>query len=153
MEMLEDKTSSESQQLLYPQTIKFSPQDSEIITSLEDELITLGFSISGFGKNTFLVDGLPAGIKEIDVTILLENIVENFKKNQSDLVLDKKINFARSLSKNISVKHGKELKLEEMNNLIDELFACKVPDSSPDGKPTFTILHTDELENRFNLKK
>jgi len=142
-----------SQQLLYPQTVKFSPQDAEILSGLEDELRSIGFEISGFGKNTFIVDGLPAGINEQDVTVLLERILENFKKNQSDLALDKKINFARSLSKNVSIKQGRKLRIEEMNNLIDELFACKVPDTSPEGKPTYVLIEHIELENRFKIKK
>jgi DNA mismatch repair ATPase MutL len=36
-----------------------------------------------------------------------------------------------------------------MNNLIDELFACKMPYSTPNGKPTITTFSSDDLDRRF----
>jgi DNA mismatch repair protein MutL len=36
-----------------------------------------------------------------------------------------------------------------MNNLIDELFACKMPYSTPGGKPTITTFSLDDLDKRF----
>jgi DNA mismatch repair protein MutL len=49
----------------------------------------------------------------------------------------------------MAVKSGKELRQEEMNNLIDELFACKMPYSTPSGKPTITTFSLDDLDRRF----
>ena len=53
------------------------------------------------------------------------------------------------MARNMSIKSGKKLTQEEMNNLIDELFACKMPYSTPNGKPTISTISTDELDRRF----
>ena len=79
----------------------------------------------------------------------METVLENFKKNKDDLVQDKKINFARSLSRHEALKAGKKLSESEMNNLIDELFGCDIPEMGPDGKKTYIILTFEELNRRF----
>ena len=49
----------------------------------------------------------------------------------------------------MAIKSGKNLSQEEMNSIIDELFACKMPYSTPNGKPTITTFSSDELDKRF----
>ena len=40
-----------------------------------------------------------------------------------------------------------------MIHLIDELFSCKVPDLTPEGKKVYTIFPLEELNRLFNLEK
>jgi DNA mismatch repair protein MutL len=144
-----DKKQNCSQQLLFPQTVEFSTSDSELIKELKTDIELLGFDINQLGKNTFAINGIPTDIKDENVKDVLEKILENYKKNQIDLKLDRKTNLAESMAKNISVKSGKSLKFEEMNALIDELFACQMPYVSPAGKPTFHIITVEEIEKKF----
>jgi DNA mismatch repair protein MutL len=140
---------SSSQQILYPQTLSLSPQDFELMASILAEIHHIGFEISEFGRNTYIVTGVPAGMENQNIEELIDTVLENFKKNKDDLVQDKKINFARSLSRQQALKPGRKLSEEEMNNLIGELFACDVPEMAPDGRKTFVILPFDELAQRF----
>jgi len=87
---------------------------------------------------------------DTDVKSFLECVLENYKKNMLDIKPDRKTNLALSMAKNMSLKSGKILKVEEMNALIDELFACKVPHTSPFGKPTLNIITIEEFERRFS---
>jgi len=48
------------------------------------------------------------------------------------------------------VKYGQTLQKEEINNLIDELFACKMPYYSPAGKPIVVTVPAEELDKRFS---
>jgi DNA mismatch repair protein MutL len=137
-----------SQQLLYAQTIRFSPVDTDIIKELLQDLRSMGFQISEFGRNTFLVEGVPAGLKIDDINQFLEHVLEDYRKG-ADLTGDKKRRLARSMAIHASIKPGRPLTVEEMNNLIDELFACKVPDLSPDQARIFFILHYQEIEKRL----
>jgi len=137
-----------SQQLLYAQTIRFSPVDTDIIKELLQDIRSMGFQISEFGRNTFLVEGVPAGLKIDDTNEFLEHVLEDYRKG-ADLAGDKKRRLARSMALHASIKPGLPLTVEEMNNLIDGLFACKVPDVSPDQAPIFFILHYQEIEKRL----
>jgi DNA mismatch repair protein MutL len=148
MTMLSKQVAS-SQRLLYPFTLKFSPQDDEIISNLLPEIRKVGFEISEFGRNTYIIDGVPTGMEDQNIEELIEMVLENFKKNKSDLALDKKINFARSISGQLAVRPGRKLFEKEMNNLVDELFRCQVAGTAPDGRKIFIIVTSEELEKKL----
>lgn len=140
---------SSTQQELFPKTIELSVNDAAIVIDLEQELKVIGFDISSMGKNTFVIQGVPADTVNFDSVSLLENVIENFKQNALELKSDKSENLARSLAYNMAVKSGKVLSSEEMNLLIDELFACEMPYATPSGKPTVTTISLDELDKKF----
>jgi DNA mismatch repair protein MutL len=48
-----------SQQQLFPQTIELNPADAELLKSILPDLMSLGFDIRNFGKNTFIINGTP----------------------------------------------------------------------------------------------
>lgn len=138
-----------SQQLLFPETIEFSSQDFELIKELFFEINALGFDISEFGKNTFVVNGVPALIEQYAAKEMIEKIIQGFKENLQELKTNKYENLCRSMAKTMAVKAGKKLSTSEMNTLIDELFACEMPYTNPAGKPTLTAIQQDELDKRF----
>jgi DNA mismatch repair protein MutL len=138
-----------SQQLLFPATFQVSAGDAEIVRSIFAELRILGFDLEGFGDNTFIIHGMPSHLNNHAVHDVLEDIIENFKKNQKELIADKRINLARSIAVNMAVAANGKLMKEEMIALIDRLFGCKVPDVSPDGKPIVKIVTMNDIELLF----
>jgi DNA mismatch repair protein MutL len=138
------------QQELFPCQVSFSSSDATLIDEIRDELNMLGFLLNKMGKNTFVVSGTPSGIQETDIQALLEGILEQYKKNLIELDLDKSTNLARSLAASISSKSGRKLFAEEMIHLIDELFCCKVPDRTPDGRKVFTIIPLEQVHQLLN---
>lgn len=144
-----EKNKSATQQELFPKTIEFNTPDFALVKELNNEIIAMGFDISEFGKNTFVIHGVPADTANHDPAALLEGLIENYKQNLLELRSDKRENLARSMAYNMAVKSGRILTQEEMNNLIDELFACKMPYSTPAGKPTITTFSMDDLDKRF----
>lgn len=144
-----EKNLGASQQLLFPQIIEFSTADFELLKNLNEEIKSLGFDVAEFGKNIFVVNGIPSETAQTNAKELLEKMLEYFK-NSSGNIPDKKNNLARSLAKIACIKIGTKLEKEEMNNLIDELFACSEPNFSPGGKPTFITISLEELEKKFD---
>ncbi|MEI6764943.1 MAG: DNA mismatch repair endonuclease MutL [Bacteroidota bacterium] len=137
------------QRSLYPQTIDFSPSDTELLSELTGDIRAMGFEIEPFGPGTFLVNGTPAGMKDSDVKELIEEVLENFKKNLLDLKMDKKANLAQAMARNMAKRTNHQMQPEEMQSLADRLFACSAPEISPSGKRIVFILGYDELEKRF----
>lgn len=137
------------QQQLFPQTVKLSAPDSALISELSDEFHKLGFLLEPFGQNSFIVTGSPADLPVQNIQHLIDGILENYKQNKSNLKNDKINNLARSMAKNLSIKPSKPLSFEEMQGLVDDLFACKVPGISPSGKSIIINISLDELENKF----
>jgi DNA mismatch repair protein MutL len=138
-----------SQQLLFPVTFGFSPGDFEILNQLINDLHILGFILENFGDNSVIVHGIPVDLNNNDLKDVLEGIIENFKLNRKELDMDKKINLARSMAKNLAVRFRNKLKHEEMLMLINRLFACQVPEITPDGKPVISLLTIEEMNERF----
>ncbi|MBI4931593.1 MAG: DNA mismatch repair endonuclease MutL [Bacteroidetes bacterium] len=150
-EMVE-KHKGVSQQQLFPQTLEFSASDAVVVKELHEELQGLGFDINEFGKNTFIVHGIPADIAGQNVFELLEKLIEDYKASQgskSDLKNAKKEIVAKAMAKNLAIISGVQLTKEEMSHMVDELFACKMPYASPAGKPTLITIGIEELEKKF----
>lgn len=146
-----DDRKGASQQSLFPQTITLNANDFELAKSLLDDIKSLGFDVREFGKNTLVVEGVPVdlGSSNINETQLFEQLIEGFKNSQQELKLSKRDSLARSLAKNSAIKAGTSLGQEEMNTLIDELFACKTPNFSVSGKPIIQTITLAELDKKF----
>lgn len=139
-----------SQQSLFPQTVTLNSGDFELVKDLLPDIQSLGFQIREFGKNAVIIEGIPADIgTNISEVEMLEHLIEGFKNNQSALKLNKRDSLARALARNTSIKSGLALSAEEMNLLIDELFACELPNASLNGKPVISTFTLEELLQRF----
>jgi len=142
-------TPGNSQQSLFPQTLTFGAADFALLMEMEQEIVALGFRFEVFGKNALLISGIPSDVSGGEKE-LLEGLLEQFKKNQSELQLPVKENLASALAKRTSIKAGKKMEVEEMKGLVERLFACANPNHSPEGKPTFFTFDSSKLENYFN---
>jgi len=138
-----------SQQSLFPQSVTLNSSDFELLKELLPDIRALGFDIREFGKNTVVVEGIPAELNNVDENELLEHLLEGFKNNQSVLKLDKRDSLARSLARNAAIKGGTKMSLEEMNLLIDQLFACQMPNVALNGKLIISTFTLNELAERF----
>ena len=149
LDQLKNK-SAESQQSLFPQAINLSASDFALVLEMEREIAALGFRFEVFGKNTLIINGIPANLSSGREKELFEGLIEQFKINQSELSVPLKENLARALAKRACIKSGQKLVKEEMQALLESLFACSTPNYSPDGNPTFYIFELSKIENYFN---
>jgi DNA mismatch repair protein MutL len=140
---------SSSQQELFPQTMEISSSDMLLLNELNDDLKKLGFDIIPFGKDTVVIQGVPADLSSLNSTEVLSGLLENYKLNNLDVKLDKGENICRSLAKNTSIKYGKELQPEEMKLLMEHLFSCENHSFSPAGKVVYTKVDLIELDKLF----
>lgn len=138
-----------TQQEMFPQTFELSPEKSQLLGELLPHVNDLGFNIESFGKNTFIIKGIPAAMPEQEsITELIHQVVDSYSSNL-DIQLGINENLARSFAVYSSVKRRKELSQEDMQQLIDELFACENPYTSPGGKKCFITYELDDLQKSF----
>ncbi len=138
-----------SQQLLFPVVKELSGPDTELIRALETELKSLGFDFEYFGKQTIKINGVPAEMLDADAKEIIESILEEFKKSQQDLRLNRLENLAKTLAMQAARHLPKQQSPEQLLKLIERLFACETPGFSPSGKQTISILSIDDLAARF----
>jgi DNA mismatch repair protein MutL len=139
-----------SQQKLFPKTVTLNTADEILLKELLPDIRLLGFDINELGKNTFVINGVPAELNHHDEQGLIEHLLENYK--QQTQYPGRRERIARTLAKRASVKSGIKLSLDEMNALIDELFACREPNISPDGKACIVKFSVEELFGMFGKK-
>ena len=148
-EILEKRESCPRQKQLFPQVLEFSPADAELMKEIAEDIKVLGFEIDEFGQGSFVVNSVPADDPDVNVKQIIEGLLENFKLSRSAMGQDKNTMIAKTMAKTMSLKRGKSLQQEEMRSLVDQLFACKLPHSSIEGKPTISIISLDVLERKF----
>ncbi|MCO5249102.1 MAG: hypothetical protein M9887_09165 [Chitinophagales bacterium] len=129
--------------------MEFSPQDSIILEELLVQLKPLGFDIQSFGKNTFVVHGLPIEYEGNNIQSVIETMLHHFKESSTSN-FDSKIQLAASLVKGISMDTNNNLDIAEIKVLIDELFACENPNYTIDGKKIYITFSLDDLEQQFS---
>ena len=138
-----------SQKLLLPQTVTVTPEDAEIMKDLNQLLDKAGFEVSEFGRNTFVVHATPYDLPVTQIQPVLEALLESWK-TETDAFAQKGISrVAQILARRLAVKHGQRLLPQEMENMVELLTTCSVPDRTPDGRPTMIALPYDELVRKF----
>ena len=142
-----------SQQILFPPTLTFSVVDYELLKEVLPELKNLGFSVEideELEKNYQVrLIGLPADLLKEKGESILEALLEQFKYNQTTIKIPKRENVLRAFAKRASMQSKNYFSTEEMQSLIDELFACQQPNYTPDGKKIFILLDTQMIEELF----
>ena len=134
-----------SQQELFPQALSLNVNDASLLKEMLPELENLGFALEQANPTTFMINGTPTDAAGCDAVALLEKILDNYKINRTDLQLDRKLDLAKTLAAQLSIKPQTRLSEMEMQNLVDQLFACNVAEAAPNGKKIFVILNMEEF--------
>ena len=137
-----------SQQLLFPQVVDLTPEEFSLIMEILPFLEKIGFIIKGFGGNTVVIEGVPSGLKNSKPETILNEIIDEYKKNKNTS-LDLRDNVAKSYACKMAIKKGDLLTRDEMNLLIDQLFATQSPYFCPHGRPVVVTVSLEELDKRF----
>lgn len=138
-----------TQKTLYPETIEMNAADHSVIMEMLDDICAIGFDISDFGNNSIIINGCPSDIPNPNPKELIEILIEQYKSTQGDVKVNAKENIARSLAIASAISYGTALTTEEMQIIVDQLFACEEPNYSPSGKKTMSIINMDEFEKKL----
>lgn len=138
-----------TQQSLFPATIDLAPADAVLLGELIPDLQLLGYRLEPFGSGTFVIQGTPADVEQANERTAIEKMIEQYKHFSNDLKFSKREKLLRSLSLQRSVKAGTSLTEQEMTSLVNDLFACTIPNATPTGKPTYMSFKKEEMDKMF----
>jgi len=146
----QERGGGHSQALLFPRPLTFSPADYAVLGELTPTLHLLGFRFAEFGSNTIAVEAVPADLPAQGEKELLEGLIEQFRSGAAPLRLDRREALARALARRVAQATSQpRLPDVELNALVDKLFACQVPNYTPDGRPTVVLLDGEQLAAYF----
>jgi len=135
-----------SQGMLFPEIIKLSLADGEVMRQILPELSELGFSLTDLGGGSFSVDGIPAGIEGLNATTMLPHLLEIAKENTGRPKDEIDTALALALAKASAIPQGQVLGNDEMESLVNRLFTCSNVNLTPDGSPILCILPQEEID-------
>lgn len=135
-----------TQKMLFPEMVNLPTSNEAALQKVLSEMQTMGFELSNMGGGSYAVNGIPAGIEGLNISVLVGDIVASTLEDGSSVneEIDKAL--ALSLARNAAIPHGQVLGNEEMENLVNELFACNNVNYTPTGKTILTILKQLDIE-------
>ena len=144
-----EETLPGTQQLLFAQTVELSATDFSLLKELLPIIQRMGFSIQLLSGNTAIINGVPADIEIGDEQQVLRDMLQQYRELNKKPSLDARHKVAIAFASRTAIPRGKRLVEEEMEMLIDQLFACEDPYHDPLQKPTLIYMPLDDLKARF----
>lgn len=139
---------SQTQRLLFTETVDLTPAEAALMPDLLPSLAAVGFDLTPLGPVSYAVAGVPADIEGIDPVGLLHDILADA---DASLPLTSHLSpltshLALTLARKAAISYGEVLSNDEMDTLVNHLFACSDVNHTPDGKTILSILPQQEIE-------
>ncbi len=142
----------ESQRLLHPEVVQFTPQSARLILDSLETMNQYGFEVEEFGQNTFRISAMPALFSNGNPQAALNCIVEDFEEDEMPLEGLRSEKLIARICKRMAVKGGQQLSAQEQAALLNDLQNCSSPRTCPHGRPTMIHLSVDLLERQFGRR-
>ncbi len=139
------------QEQMFPETMDLDHNSYHLLMENAQMLKTLGFDIRPFGENCIVVYGIPATFAEYNLNIkeCIDSIVAGLDEIGRDLGQELKERIAMELVSKSSLGRPTSLNSAQAQDIIDSLFACAVPNSTPQGNPVMAIITMEELAGKL----
>ena len=140
----------EAQRLLMPIIVELKPAQQAIFTEIGEELRRNGFDAEPFGIRTIAIQSAPAGIAADAVAQMLQELLEQFEREEQALNLEKiRTRIAASIACHAAIKVNMPLDTAKMEWLLTELAKTKYPMSCPHGRPIVLRYSVKDIQKAF----
>jgi len=139
----------EVQYLLTPLNINLRVHEQEILKEYAANLQAVGFVFEDFGRDSFLLRGIPADFSPGQSERLLMDVVEAIMERGKAGDAETRHALASLLACKAAIKAGEKLSMEAMQILIARLARADEPYTCPHGRPTMLSFTRRELDVMF----
>lgn len=139
-----------SQGLLVPETVDLPPERALQARRNLDLLRAMGFGVSEFGGDTFVVDALPVCLGNASARSVLAEVASSLESGGSRGGTERwaEERVAQAACK-AAVKARDRLSVQEIEQLVLDLARAEMPYTCPHGRPTIIYMGFAELERKF----
>lgn len=138
-----------TQRSMFPSTLELTPADAAVMEEIIGDLQYLGYVIEPFGKNSYVIQGTPADVEAGNEKHIIDILLEQYKHFSPEVKFSKREKLVRSLARQQAIKTGTRLTEREMRQLVNDLFTCEQPNTTPDGNPAYLEFKQEQLERMF----
>ena len=136
-----------SQKVLFPEVVQFPMSEKVIFEKILPEMDYMGFELEDLGGGSYAVNSVPAGLEGVNPVKLVQDMVASALDKGVSALDEINRELALSLARHAAIPHGQVLSNEEMEALVNGLFACENVNYTPDGKSVLCILRQQEIEH------
>lgn len=148
-----EKDSIASQRLLLPETFELNSKDAQALKENVEKFKQLGVEMREFGERTFVLEALPPVIRIRDARQFAIELIDRIRLGGTG---SHSWDFGEeSLAKQMAyqaISQNPVLSEEEIHLVMRDLRYCRMPYTSPDGRPTLIEMSYSELDRKFGLK-
>ena len=138
---------TQSQKLLFPEMLHLTPSEHISLEKVMPELTALGFELTHMGGDAYAINAMPSGLNGLKADTLLHDMIASTEECTSNVIDDINSSLALSLALHAAMPYGNVLDNNEMDLLVNQLFACTNFNYTPNGKSIMTILKQTEIEH------
>ena len=138
---------TQSQKLLFPEMLHLTPSEHISLEKVMPELTALGFELTHMGGDAYAINAMPSGLNGLRADTLLHDMIASTEECTSNVIDDINSSLALSLAQHAAMPYGNVLDNNEMDLLVNQLFACTNFNYTPNGKSIMTILKQTEIEH------
>lgn len=144
-----DETTPVMMELLIPISILAGNDLVERVDEINASISDMHFQFEPFGRDTFIVRSVPMWMKEIEEERFLQDVIDNFKNDRDSKYARMEKKKIATMACHSSIRFNRTLSLDEMKEVVKQLYKCQNPYHCPHGRPTFIILDEKELTKEF----
>lgn len=144
-----DETTPVMMKLLVPISILAGNDLVERVDEINASISDMHFQFEPFGRDTFIVRSVPMWMKEIEEKRFLQDVIDNFKNDRDSKYARMEKKKIATMACHSSIRFNRALSLDEMKEVVKQLYKCQNPYHCPHGRPTFIILDEKELTKEF----
>ena len=144
-----EETTPVMMELLVPISILAGNDLVERVDEINASISDMHFQFEPFGRDTFIVRSVPMWMKEVEEERFLQDVIDNFKNDRDSKYARMEKKKIATMACHSSIRFNRTLSLDEMKEVVKQLYKCQNPYHCPHGRPTFIILDEKELTKEF----
>ena len=138
-----------SQQLLFPETLRLSPDEQPVLEAMLPDLQQIGFVLEKVSAGEYDITALPSVLDNGNAETALRAILTRAMDKTETVREQIQQQIALTLAQSAAIPMGKNMSEQEMQNILQQLFALPSYRVTPDGKTVAVLMTQEDISRRF----
>lgn len=138
-----------SQKVMFPEAVNLTPARIAILNENKDDIVSMGFDIEAMSADTWVINGIPAGIADSDNVQLLTSLIDDLQNGTDIVQRSVRQSIALHLAKAAAVNANRQLTDSEVEHLLSSLFSLPTPAYTPDGNKVMAEISMGQIKSLF----
>ena len=142
-----------TQLLLIPVVIDIEKSSLNVILNSLETVKKFGVNIEPFGSDSIVVREVPSILSDCDIKNLTLDIIDDLIESKDSKLVEERINrICSKMACHSSIRAGREMQVNEMNDLLRRMEATPFSGQCNHGRPTYVELKLNDIEKLFGRK-